>query len=126
MTNRTQVEAWVRDYERLWRTAGTEGLADLFTQDATYRTTPWAEPVAGLAALRELWDAERDGPDEAFTMTSEVLAVDGPTAVVRVGVEYDAPDGSWRDLWVLRLDDDGRCSAFEEWPFAPGKDAQQP
>ena len=25
----------------------------------------------------------------------------------------------WRDLWVLRFDDDGRCRAFEEWPFAP-------
>ena len=24
-----------------------------------------------------------------------------------------------RDLWVLRLGDDGRCSWFEEWPFWP-------
>jgi hypothetical protein len=25
----------------------------------------------------------------------------------------------WRDLWVLRFDADGRCTAFEEWPFVP-------
>lgn len=121
MTRRATAEAWVRDYERLWRTPGTTGLTELFTPDATYRTSPWATPIEGLPALAEFWDAERDGPDEPFTMSSEVLAVDGPTAVVRVSVEYRASGGRWRDLWVLELDDDGRCSAFEEWPFAPGQ-----
>ena len=119
MTNRAAVETWVRGYERLWRTAGTEGLAELFSADASYLTSPWASPVVGLPALAEFWEDGRDGPDESFTMTSEVLAVDGPTAVVRVSVEYDAPDGRWRDLWLLTFDDGGRCVAFEEWPFAP-------
>lgn len=120
MTNRTTVETWVSNYERLWRTAGTDGLSDLFTADASYLTSPWASPVVGLPALAEFWDAERDGPDESFTMSSEVIAVDGPTAVVRVNVEYEGEsDGRWRDLWVLTFDDDGRCAAFEEWPFAP-------
>jgi hypothetical protein len=26
---------------------------------------------------------------------------------------------TYRDLWVITLDADGRCSAFEEWPFHP-------
>jgi len=124
MTNRTRVETWVRDYERLWRTAGTDDLAQLFTADATYTTSPWAPPVVGLPALAEFWDAERDGPDEEFTLTAQVIAVDGPTAVVRVDVEYLEPGDRWRDLWILELDDDGLCSAFEEWPFAPGEHAQ--
>lgn len=119
MTNRAAVEAWVREYERLWRTAGTDGLGDLFAAEVTYLTSPWAQPITGLPAVARFWDEGRDGPDESFRLTSEVIAVDGPTAVVRVGVEYDAPDGSWRDLWVLRFADDGRCAAFEEWPFAP-------
>ena len=56
-------------------------------------------------------------------MTSDIVAVDGATAVVRLAVDYGDPGGRrWRDLWVLRFDDDGRCSAFEEWPFAPGQD----
>jgi hypothetical protein len=67
-----------------------------------------------------MWEAERDGPEEAFTMTSEVVAVDGDTAVVRVAVDYGQPEPRrWRDLWVARFDADGRCTAFEEWPFAP-------
>ena len=53
-----------------------------------------------------------------FRMRSEIVAIDGHVAVVRVAVDYD--DGQrWRDLWVLALDDHGRCDHFEEWPFAP-------
>jgi hypothetical protein len=40
--------------------------------------------------------------------------------VVRVFVEYGPPDpSSWRDLWVLLFEENGRCTRFEEWPFAP-------
>ena len=118
--DRTTVERWGAEYERLWRTAGTEQLGELFAQDASYLPSPWAQPVDGLDAIARFWESERDGPDEAFTMSSDVVAVDGVTAVVRVFVTYDAPGGlSWRDLWVLRFTEDGRCSSFEEWPFAP-------
>ena len=48
------------------------------------------------------------------------LAVDGDTAVVRVEVSYGPPiNQEYRDLWIIRFAEDGRCEAFEEWPFAP-------
>jgi ketosteroid isomerase-like protein len=122
---RSDVERWVDGYERAWRTAGTDGLGDLFSQDASYLASPWAPPVEGLSAIARFWEDEREGADEPFTMTREILAVDGATAVVRVSVDYDGgqatPAQRWRDLWVIRFDDDGRCVAFEEWPFAPGQ-----
>jgi hypothetical protein len=69
-----------------------------------------------------MWEAERDGPDEAFTMATEIVAVDGATAVVRVEVSYGGPPAQdYRDLWVIRLAADGRCCWFEEWPFWPGR-----
>jgi SnoaL-like domain len=117
------VQRWVEGYERAWRTAGTDDLSRLFAPEATYRVSPWAQPVQGLTAIRTLWESERDGADEPFTMTSDIVAVERDTAVVRVAVAYGAPDGGrWRDLWVLQFDADGRCTAFEEWPFAPGQD----
>ena len=123
--NRSDVERWVDGYERAWRTAGTGGLGDLFSPDASYLPSPWAAPVEGLAAISRFWEDEREGPDEPFTMAPEILAVDGATAVVRVSVDYDQGQATaaqrWRDLWVIRFDDDGRCVAFEEWPFAPGQ-----
>jgi hypothetical protein len=113
------VKRWVAGYERAWRTAGTEPLTELFTPDISYLPSPWGQQVTGLDQLIEFWDAERDGPDEAFTMTSEVVAVDGDVAVVRVSVDYTESASRWRDLWVISFAADGRCRAFEEWPFAP-------
>jgi hypothetical protein len=100
----------------------------LFAPDVVYRPSPWAQPVSGLAALSQFWEAEREGPDEVFHLRSEVVAVDGSVAVVRVSVDYeDLTSGSWRDLWVLRFDAHGRCTDFEEWPFAPGySDGHEP
>ena len=119
---RDDVRRWVAGYERAWRTAGTGALTELFTEDVTYQVSPWAEPVVGLSAVRVLWEAERHGPDEEFTLASELVAVDGDVAVVRVQVTYAREGaGQWRDLWVLRFGPDGRCRAFEEWPFAPGQ-----
>ncbi len=120
--DRRAVEDWVDRYERLWRTPGTDRLSELFQPDATYLPSPWARPLAGLDEIARFWAAERDSAAEDFTMSTEVVAVDGDTAVVRVAVEYAAfGAGSWRDLWVLGFGADGRCSSFEEWPFAPGQ-----
>jgi hypothetical protein len=119
--DRAAVQQWVAGYERAWRTPGTEALSDLFTPGVSYLPSPWAEPVEGLDALGRFWESERKGPDEEFALTSEVVAVDGPRAVVRVLVDYGEPHHArWRDLWVLSFAD-ARCSAFEEWPFAPGQ-----
>jgi hypothetical protein len=118
----TAVEQWVAHYERLWRTPGTQLLAELFAADASYRPSPWARPVEGLEVIARFWEAERVGADEEFTISSDVVAVDAGTAVVRVFVTYGASGRRpWRDLWVLRMDADGRCTWFEEWPFAPGQ-----
>ena len=112
------VDDWVAAYEALWRAPGTELLAEIFAPEAVYLPSPWARPLHGLQAVAEFWEAERDGPDEEFTMSSRVLAVDGANAVVRVEVDY-GDGGRWRDLWVLTFDGEGRCASFEEWPFAP-------
>lgn len=122
MADRDRFEDWIERYEHAWRTAGTEPLAGLFTPEATYLPDPYAEPVAGLEAIGVFWEAEREGADEAFTMAAELVAVEGDVAVARIEVDYgDPPERSYRDLWVIELDPDGRCRAFEEWPFFPGR-----
>jgi hypothetical protein len=121
--DRARVERWVDGYVQAWRTSGTTALTGLFSADVSYLASPWSEPITGVDALARFWDAERDGPDEGFTFSNEIIALDGRTAVVRVAVDYeDVRAGRWRDLWVIRFDRDGRCDAFEEWPFAPDQD----
>jgi uncharacterized protein (TIGR02246 family) len=133
MTDRMAVSRWVARYEAAWRAAGTDALAGLFAEDARYLQSPYQEPVTGLDAIRRMWDQERDGPDEVFTLAAEIIAVDGPAAVVRAEVRYGDPvRQEYRDLWVIRFADDGRCTWFEEWPFWPdrpyaaGRDRPEP
>ena len=115
-----QLLGWVDGYQRAWRTAGTDGLADLFTDDADYLGSPYDVPVVGLAAIREMWDEDRNGPNEVFTMTAEVVACQGHTGVARVQVRYGDPlVQEYLDLWVVSLAADGRARRFEEWPFWP-------
>lgn len=117
-----EASAWVSAYERAWRAAGTEQLRDLFTEEASYRMSPYEEPVIGLAEIGELWERERQGPDEKFEMTHEIVAVEEDTAVIRVEVHYGGADRlQYRDLWIVRVAPDGRCREFEEWPFWPGQ-----
>ena len=124
MIDESTVRAWIAAYGGAWRTAGTEQLDGLFTTDATYRMAPFQEPHRGLDAIRVLWDAERAGPDEEFEMDFDIVAVDDPRAVVRVEVRYGPPRPQhFRDLWVLEFAQDGRCRAFEEWPFTSERPA---
>ena len=120
VTDRALVSRWLADYEAAWRSPGTASLAGLFTADAGYLQSPYELPVTGLDAIARMWEAEREGPDEAFTLATDILAVDGPVAVVRAEVRYGDPiRQEYRDLWVIRLNDDGRCTWFEEWPYWP-------
>jgi hypothetical protein len=125
--DRDALARWLDAYERVWRTPGTDVLAELFTPDAVYAADPFEEPYEGLAGIAVLWEAEREGPDEVFTMESEIVAVEGDTGVVRVEVRYGEPlRRLYRDLWIVRLNENGRCFAFEEWPFWPGHGQHAP
>lgn len=119
---RAEVSLWIAAYELAWRTEGVDGLTDLFTEDATYRMSPYEEPALGIGRIGALWERERQGHDEEFELTHEIVAVEADTAVIRVVVQYGPPDRlQYRDLWIVRFAADGRCREFEEWPFWPGQ-----
>jgi ketosteroid isomerase-like protein len=117
--DRDGVMRWVAGYERAWRESDVDAVADLFTEDAEYRRSPYWTPDVGHAAIRALW---REDEGTTFTVTAEPVAVEGPDAVVRLEVRYGDPvTQEYRDLWVLRFAPDGRVEAFEEWAYWPDK-----
>jgi SnoaL-like domain len=118
--DREHVARWIAAYEDAWRAPGTDALAGIFTLRSTYLQGPYEELVVGLPAIARMWEGERAGPDEVFQMASDIIAVDGDTAVVRVDIGYGDPAAEeYRDLWLVRFAADGRCASFEEWPFWP-------
>lgn len=121
MTDRDAVHEWVEGYERAWRATGTEGLATIFTAGASYLHSPYEQPVVGLDAISRMWEEDRD-LNENFSLSTEIVAIEADTAVVRAEVRYGQPvRQEYRDLWILQFDDDGRCSRFEEWAYWPGR-----
>ena len=113
------VRAWLDAYVRWWRASDPAGVPELFTSDARYLRSPYAEPLVGHEALAEFWVADRDA---SFSADVEVVAVDGRTAVARLQVDYERPrPQQYRDLWVLRFAADGRVEHFEEWAYFPGQ-----
>jgi ketosteroid isomerase-like protein len=117
--DRDEVMQWVAGYEHAWRTGDLDAVAELFSDDVHYRTSPFEDSKIGHAAMRDFWI---DDDDDVFTMTASPIAVEGRDAVVRVEVRYGDPvHQEYLDLWVLRFGDDGRVEDFEEWAYWPGK-----
>jgi hypothetical protein len=117
--DRDVVLRWVGEYERAWRDGDVAAVPYLFSEGAHYRSSPYAEPRIGHAAIQEFW---RDDEGRTFTVAAEPVAVEGRDAVVRLVVQYRDPVfQEYRDLWVLRFAPDGRVEDFEEWAYWPDK-----
>jgi ketosteroid isomerase-like protein len=117
--SRDEVMRWVAGYERAWRDGDLDAVAELFTEDARYRRSPYEQPEVGHAAIRVFW---RDDEGQTFTVRAQPVAVDGRDAVVRLEVRYGDPvRQEYRDLWVLRFAADRRVEDFEEWAYWPGQ-----
>ena len=117
MTDRDAVADWVGRYLTAWDSNEPDDIRALFVPDGRYRFRPSEDPVTGHEAIVAAWLDGRDEPgDHAFSW--ETVAVDGGTAVVQGRTTYSAGSAAGRsydNLWVLRLEPDGRAREFTEW-----------
>jgi hypothetical protein len=111
--DRSGVEAWVDRYVQAWGSNDPAEIGALFTEGARYYTAPHREPWEGRQDIVEGWLDRRD-ESGTWSFRSEVLAVCDDLGFVRGWTEEQGePDCS--NLWVIRLEEDGRCSEFVEW-----------
>ncbi|MDQ3991559.1 MAG: nuclear transport factor 2 family protein [Actinomycetota bacterium] len=111
---RGDVEAWVKRYVRAWTTNDPDDIAGLFTEEARYFPEPFAEPWTGRDTIVARWLGRRDAPG-SWEFRHRVLAVDGALAFVGGETTYRDRPRVYSNLWVIRLENDGRCSEFTEW-----------
>ena len=108
------IEKWVEAYRRAWESNDPDDIRALFTDDAEYRTDPWREPWRGHDEIVAGWLEHADEADDTtfewspLAITDEVSIVQGTTVYASTGTTYS-------NLWVVRLDEDGRARAFTEW-----------
>ncbi|MGZ8600516.1 MAG: YybH family protein [Actinomycetota bacterium] len=109
------LRSWVDRYRLVWESNDPVEIGALFTEDATYATEPYAEPWRGREQIVSRWLDAKDEPGQT-EFRFEVMGIDGDLGFVRGWTRYhDPPAREYANLWVIRLEGDGRCSEFVEW-----------
>ncbi len=118
------VQRWLDRYVAAWRSYDPGDIGDLFSDDAEYRYHPYDEPLRGRDEIVRSWTgpdgdaSERDEPD-SWSAQYEPYAVDGDRAVAVGWSRYlatdDEPAKLYHNCYLLRFDDNGRCSSFTEY-----------
>lgn len=123
MSDREAVRRWAEGYVGAWESNDAADIGALFSEDARYYPEPHAEPWLGRASIVREWLRHRDAPDD-HTFRWEVAAVDGDLGFIRGWTSYVDPPNEYGNLWVVRLQDDGRAREFVEWWVRVPADAQ--
>lgn len=122
------VTRWLTDYVAAWQSYDRDSIAELFSEDATYRYHPWDELddiARGRDAIAASW---LDEPDEQGSWTAEYRPwiVEGDRAVA-VGVSRYLAAGErtiereYHNVFLLEFDSEGRCREFTElYMLRPG------
>jgi hypothetical protein len=119
VTDSASVSEWMRRYVEAWKAYDRELIGDLFSEQASCRYYPYAEPVRGREAIVESWFEDRDA-DGTFEAEYEPYAVDGERAVVTGTSSYRDEAGGeikrvYFNCFAMRFDAEGRCAEFTEW-----------
>jgi ketosteroid isomerase-like protein len=124
MTDQGSVRKWLSDYVSAWKSYDPAAIGALFSEDATYRYSPFDEPMRGREAIVASWLENRDAPD-TYSAEYQPIAVDGDTAVSHGRSLYYDADGKvirqFDNIFVMRFAEDGRCADFCEWYMQPRK-----
>jgi len=123
MIDHRSVTRWLQDYVSAWKSYDPQAIRALFSENATYRYSPYDEPVRGREAITANWLENRDAPN-TYAAEYKPIAVDGDTAVANGRTRYFEADGKtlkrqFDNIFVLRFDDEGRCTEFCEWFMQP-------
>ena len=115
----SNAERFLDGYLEAWRTNEVNSIRALFAPDATYRSSARdLQPATGIDEILERWLEERDEPG-TWSYSGEVDLQTERSAVIRGVTTYTAgpKSGSYENVWLVRLDEDGRASEFQDWWF---------
>ena len=119
-TTAERASTWIEAYAAAWRRGDAEAAAALFTEDCRFRSHPFRDPEDARIYVRRVF-AEEAGQRVWFG--TPVFMDDGQAVIeywatmIENGTEITLAGCS-----VLRLEEDGRCSALRDyWATQPGR-----
>ena len=120
MIDENPIREWLAAYRRAWTTDDPQDVARLFSGDVRYFTAPYRAPLEGIEVVTAFWLGQKEG-GIPWSFEYQVLAQEGDLFVVRavttypVGTSEAAGPETFHNLWLVRLDEDGRASEFVEY-----------
>jgi hypothetical protein len=111
--NKQIFEDWIQGYLKAWTSNDPADIAALFTEEAEYHPAPFTDPWVGQETITKEWIALDDQPG-TWTFDHDWLAIEGDTGVLHALTTYTT-EGTFSNIWVVKLNKDGRCYEFREW-----------
>lgn len=115
---------WIQRYRRAWEENDADLVLTLFTEDASYRSSPFREPFVGHDAIRAYWDRP-GGEQRGVEVRVGEPVVDGSVVAVEWWATLDDSEEGPITLpgcLLLQFAPDGRCFDLREyWHVQEGR-----
>lgn len=109
-----RLESWVDAYVSAWTDNDDEQIVALFTEDAVYDAQTADGEIHGVRAISEWWRGLDEDPENWDFQWLPLVEKD-EIGIITGKTNYHDPPVSFRNLWVIRFAEDGRCRDFTEW-----------
>ncbi len=109
-----RLDQWMDGYVLAWSSNEEEHIRALFTEDAVYDPQTADGEWDGIEEIVARWQEIDDDEDNWAFQWRPLVETDG-LAIVTGRTRYEEPPASYRNLFVIRFSDDGRCYDFTEW-----------
>ena len=114
---------WIEGYRRAWVERDPQAAAALFTEDASYRSSPFVDPNLGQEGVVAYWTGATSTQADVEVEMGEPL-VDGDHAAVEwwTRMRADGDEITLVGCLLLRFAPDGRCEDLREyWNYESGR-----
>jgi hypothetical protein len=110
----SRLDDWMDRYVLAWSSNDPDHIAALFTPTAVYDPQTADGEWEGLDEIIERW-IEIDDREDNWDFEWMPLVENDEIAVVTCRTRYYDPPASFRNLFVIRFDEEGLCYDFTEW-----------
>ena len=108
---------WLTRYVEACVHNDSAAVEELFADGAVYWPEPFGTPWRGRAEIAAHW-VEDPAAHTGFSASATPLAVAGDVGVADWWAAYPAMGVEYRSAFLMRFDDEGRCTEFREWYVA--------
>ena len=111
-------QMWLDAYKDAWEHRDPQAAATIFAANATYRETPFDEPMQGRQAIFQYWsDVTRS--QEQVKFDYEILAVAEGRGIARWRASFRRVASTAHvrldGIFIVYVNEETVCTRFEEW-----------